>query len=640
LQNNELLGKNLVNRTTIACGRLIFLWLSQVARIVADNALRVFVLLRVAEMGQAQRDNAWHLLAALVMLPAVVLAPFNGALANSLPKRTVLVGSAAYCFLIVAVFGNQGGPWVTCWGLLAVGAAVYSPTRYALLPAAAADTHIPLTRVNGWIEMGAVTAVIGGFALGIHLENQVWLGLPAAVPAALGFNLLAAVTALPVFFRADVRRPEMAVQAIRGFFRDAARIWRDREARATLLALAYLRAVVAGATGAFIAVTLNDESADMETRIHARFSLITWILFGAAVGSLVAGAQRHPRRALGLVPLGAAGLALGLIFAAAANAGILVCFLLGAMGGLVNVPLAAAYQIFLPADARGNGMAVRNFFDYVGISAVSVLLFGLAGEQMLSADGQMWLMAALAAAGAMLAWSFLCRETVELATEIALWPLYRIKGHGPGLDTLPLRGPLLVVANHAAWFDPLWMAKVLPRSLRPMMTSVFYDLPILRWLMKYVARAIRVQYSTFRREAPELQEAIRALDDGECVLIFPEGSMRKNEERPLRHFGQGVWHILNQRPQTPVAVCWIEGNWGSFFSYWKGFPTKNKRMDFWRHIDIAVGEAHCPDPRTLADLKSTRAYLEQRCREMRGVLGLEVPRPDNEPEPEEETASL
>jgi len=61
-------------------------------------------------------------------------------------------------------------------------------------------------------------------------------------------------------------------------------------------------------------------------------------------------------------------------------------------------------------------------------------------------------------------------------------------------------------------------------------------------------------------------------------------------------------------------------------------------MDFWRHIDIAVGEAHRLDAATLTDLKATRAYLEQHCREMRGVLGLEVPRPDNEPEVESETA--
>ena len=150
-----------------------------------------------------------------------------------------------------------------------------------------------------------------------------------------------------------------------------------------------------------------------------------------------------------------------------------------------------------------------------------------------------------------------------------------------------------------------------------------------------LARAIRVQYSTFRREAPELQEAIGALDDGEVVVIFPEASLRKSEDRPLRRFGQGVWHILSERPQTPVVVCWIEGNWRSFFSYFRGPPTKNKRMDIWRHIDIAIGEPMLLDPAMLADHKTTRAFLEQCCREMRGVLGLEVPKADKEPEPAE-----
>jgi 1-acyl-sn-glycerol-3-phosphate acyltransferase len=621
-----------VKPTRIARFRFACLWLSQVARFAADNALRVFVLLRLAESGQTGRESAWHLCAALLMLPAVFLAPLNGALGNALPKRWVLTGSAAYCCIIVAVFGLHGGPWLAGWALLAVGAAVYSPTRYALLPAAAVDTHIPLTRVNGWIEMGTVSAVVVGFALGVHLENSMWLGLPAAVVAAVGLNLLAVVTALPVRFAADVYRPENARQAIVGFFRDGGRIWRDREARACLLSLASLRAVVAGATGAFIAQMLNDDSATMETRLEVCFAVIGWILAGAAAGSLLAGAQRHPVRALGLVPLGATGLAIGLVLAATAHPAPAVCLLLGLMGGLINVPLAAVYQIYLPADARGNGMAIRNLCDYVMMTAISVLLFGLASKQVLSATGQMWLVAILAAVAALVAWRVLYREVVEQIMEILLAPLYRVKGHGRGLDVLPLRGPLLVVANHSAWCDPIWIAKVLPRSLHPMMTSDFYDLPFMRWLMKNVARAIRVQSSTFRREAPELQEAIAALDAGESVLIFPEGSLRKNQQRPLRHFGQGVWHILSQRPQTPVAVCWIEGGWGCFFSYWKGHPTKNKRMDFWRHIDVAVGEAHCLDAATLADLKSTRAYLERKCREMRGVLGLEVPKPDNEPE--------
>ncbi|HYV38067.1 MAG TPA: MFS transporter [Gemmataceae bacterium] len=619
-----------VSSTAAARARLASLWLSQVARIVADNTLRIFVLLRIAAAGKTESDYAWHVVVALLMLPAVLLAPFNGALGNSLPKRWVLTGSAAYCCAIVVLFGLMDGPWVAGWALLAVGAAVYSPTRYALLPAAAADCKMPLTRVNGFIEMGIVTAVIAGLALGVDLENTLWLGLPAAATAAVGLNLLATVTALPVAFRADVRRSESAGDAIKGFFRDSRRIWWDRQARATLLALASLRAIVLGATGGFVAVMLNNTTVDLPTLINTSFAIMAWIMLGAAVGSLVAGMQRHPVRALGLVPLGGTVFAAGLMIAALGETGPAVCVTLGVMGGLINVPLAAAYQIYLPADARGNGMAIRNLFDCTLITITSAALFGLAKGFGLGGTGQLWLVSAVAAVGVLFAWIILHREAIEQMLEIVLLPFYRIKGRGPGMHTLPLRGPLLVVANHAAWFDPLWMAKVLPRSLRPMMTSIFYDLPGLRWLMRHVARAIRVQYSTFRREAPELQEAIQALDQGECVLIFPEGSLRKAEDRPLRHFGQGVWHILSERPHTPVVVCWIEGNWGSFFSYKNGKPTKNKRMDFWRRITIAVGEPRHLDAETLADLKITRACLEQWCREMRGVLGLEVPKPDGE----------
>src|SRR5439155_22972071 len=115
-------------------------------------------VLDMARAGTAERESAWRLATALLMLPAVFLSPFNGALSNSLAKRGVLIGSAVFCAAVVAVFGSGAGTssvdygvWLACWALVAIGAAVYSPTRYALLPAAAEDTHLPLTRVNGWI---------------------------------------------------------------------------------------------------------------------------------------------------------------------------------------------------------------------------------------------------------------------------------------------------------------------------------------------------------------------------------------------------------------------------------------------------------------------------------------------------------
>jgi 1-acyl-sn-glycerol-3-phosphate acyltransferase len=606
------------------------LWLSQVARVAADYCLRAFVVLELARTQASAGESAWHLTTALLMLPAVLFSPFNGALSNSLPKPLVLTGTALFCASAVAAFATLGAGWAVCWFLVAIGGAVYSPTRYALLPAASEDTGVPLTRVNGLIEMGAVTAAVAGLSLGARVDPWHWWGLPAAVVLVVGLNLFAAVTALPVWFRADVRRPDAAGEAVVGFFRDARRILDDREARSSLLALASLRGLVVGTLGAVLALTLNGRGFPIEQLLGVG----AWVMIGVAAGSLLAGLQRHPRRALGLVPVGCTGLVLGLVVAAAGSVpspGL--CVALGVMGGLVNVPLAATYQASLPADARGNGMAVRNLADYVAMALAAGGLFALSASGWVSPAGQLWLLAALAALIALVSWRVLFRPFMEQLMELLLWPVYRIHGYGPGLEHIPRLGPLLVLANHSAWFDPLWLAKVVPRRVTPMMTSLFYDLPGLRWLMRYVVEAIRVQHSRFRREAPELQEAIAALDRGQCVIIFPEGSMRRKADKPLRQFGQGVWRILKERPQTPVVVCWIEGGWGSYFSYYNGPPTKNKRIDFWRRIDVAVGPVQTVDPVLLQDQRATRGFLMAVCLETRRYLGLtEIAAESIEPE--------
>jgi 1-acyl-sn-glycerol-3-phosphate acyltransferase len=349
-----------------------------------------------------------------------------------------------------------------------------------------------------------------------------------------------------------------------------------------------------------------------------------WIMLGAAAGSLLAGVQGHPRRSLGLVPLALTGLLATLLWTAAAGTpGWGLCVLVGVLGGLIKVPLSSAYQESVPADARGNGMAVLNTAGNLLMATMAALVAVLARTQVVSSAGQLWLVAGLTALGAGIGWRTLYRDSLELVLEIVLWPVYRVRAVGPGVDSLPRRGPLIVVANHSSWFDPLWLAKVLPRQVTPMMTSIFYDLPVMRWLMVHVVHAIRVQHSTYRREAPELQEAIAALDRGACVLVFPEGMLRRRADLVLRQFGQGVWHILRDRPHTPVVVCWIEGGWGSYMSYCGGPPLVNKRPDWWRRIRIAVTAPQVLDPVVLADDRTTRSHLMEVCLDARRFLGLE-----------------
>ena len=98
---------------------------------------------------------------------------------------------------------------------------------------------------------------------------------------------------------------------------------------------------------------------------------------------------------------------------------------------------------------------------------------------------------------------------------------------------------------------------------------------------------------------------------------------------------------MKERPDTPVVVCWIEGGWGSYFSYFKGPPTKNKRFDIARPLGIAVGEPHPLDAEVLADHRKTRQYLMEQCGQMREHLGLEpIAVQQAEGEPSEETGGF
>ena len=603
--------------------RLASLWVSQVARVLADWCLRVIAFLTWSNA--AGSGEAWHVATAVFIAPFILLAPLNGCVNNGLSRRWVLVGSAAFTLLVVAVFAAGQWPWMICLGVVALGSAIYSPARYAMLPAVAVDTRIPLPRVNGWIEMGGASAIIGGVALG-------WMVAPDAggslaghvVIVLLGLNLLSLVTALPVAFPSDVRRSEPPVRAIAGFFRDSGRIRREPAAAGSLLGLACFQAVVTAGSGAMVAHTLaGDQQAGL---LHA----LGLIGLGAGLGCLTASWQGHPRRSLGLVPLGATGLLLALAWATLATTPeaalpLVPCFLLGFMGGLVNVPLRAAYQAAVPADARGNGMAVMNTVIYVLTTALALLMVGLVrGAVLATPVAQLAFLAVLAGVGAAVAWWWLLPPAAEQLFEILLAPMYRVRIHGPGRDLLPRRGPLLILANHSAYLDPCWLAKMIPRQVTPMMTSVFYDLPLMRWAMTHIIGAIRVPSSSFRREAPELREAIAVLRGGGCVLIFPEAQLRRREDQPIRLFGQGVWRILQELPDTPVLVCWIEGGWGSFTSYFNGLPLKGKRLDVARRIDIALDEPHPLDPAILADQQTTRQYLMRTCLECRRHLGLPV----------------
>lgn len=205
-----------------------------------------------------------------------------------------------------------------------------------------------------------------------------------------------------------------------------------------------------------------------------------------------------------------------------------------------------------------------------------------------------------------IAWYFI-RSTLELLSMPILKTMYRIKSKQS--HHYPHTGPMIIISNHAGLFDPAIVEHEFPRPVTGFMTANFFDRWYLKPFSKYIVKAIRVEEAAFRREAPELTEVVNALDRGECVLIFPEGWLRRKEDEPLRRFGQGIWRILKDRPDTPILFCWIEGTWGSYFSYRHGPIGKNKRFDWRRKVDVTFGEPISLPDEILQDQMKTRFYL-------------------------------
>jgi 1-acyl-sn-glycerol-3-phosphate acyltransferase len=600
--------------------RLISLWLSQAARILADGCVCLLAIFAYAGASAEANLSTWPVVLGVFVAPFLVLAPLNGCISNALPRRWVLAGSAAFSLVAVVLCAVLGVPWTWYVGIVALGAALSSAARHAMLPAAGRDAGMALPRLSGWMELGAALAWVSSVYISVLLTASGAPAIGSTLAVLVGLNFISFAGAIPASFPSDTHRPEPSWEAMKGFFRDAGRIVLDRSSVLSLLALSSFQALVTAGAGTLIAHSLDRGNGGLDSLISA----LVLAGVGGALGSATAAFVAHPRRCLGLVPLSAAGLVgtLGWAMMAPSESPVpaTMYLRLGFAGGLFRVPLRATYLASLPADARGNGASLMNMVVY----GATVILAG-ATVALTTAPARLGMLTVLAAVATVATWRVLWMPAMELVLEGLIRPFYRIRAHGPGKNGIPATGPLLIVANHSTYVDPFFLGKVAPRRLTPMMLSTFYDKPFLRWLMRHVVGAIRVEKSPFRREAPELREAIAALDRGEAVLLFPEGILRRKEEQLLRPFGRGVWHILNERPTTPVVVCWVEGGWGSYASYKGGPPFVKKRLDFNRQIDVAIAEPEVLPAEVLADHRRARVYLWRACLACRRYRGLEVP---------------
>jgi 1-acyl-sn-glycerol-3-phosphate acyltransferase len=170
----------------------------------------------------------------------------------------------------------------------------------------------------------------------------------------------------------------------------------------------------------------------------------------------------------------------------------------------------------------------------------------------------------------------------------------------------PAIGGLVVISNHATYFDPAWISIKLSRfRLRYMAWDEAFN-----W--QFIGPAIRYlgAFPVKLRSGPAkstIVEALRSLRAGAALVIFPEGAREFSDGR-LHEFKTGAIHIaLNAGvPILPVSIRGGSRVW----------PQRQKYPKFFKRVEVVYHplfylEAKPPD----VDLDTHLQTLNSRLKE-------------------------
>lgn len=119
---------------------------------------------------------------------------------------------------------------------------------------------------------------------------------------------------------------------------------------------------------------------------------------------------------------------------------------------------------------------------------------------------------------------------------------------------LPETGPALVAANHVSGLDPLILIAASPRPLRFLIAREQYERIGLTWLFRAVGC---IPVDRDRNPEQALRAALRVLQAGEVVAIFPHGGIRLDHEPPKK-LKRGVFWLA-EKADCPLIPCRIDG---------------------------------------------------------------------------------
>ncbi len=556
-------------------------------------------------------------------VPYLLLATLAGFLADRFSKRRIIIGCkiAEIGIMLAGLIAIAAGNLPLLFAVVALmGAqsALFSPARFGCIPEILKARHLSIG--NGLMGLITVAASAVGVIAGYELFSRIGpsltylpitgdsgrmslSGAPGWEALALPAACLVGIAVLGTLMSLAITRLPAANPSRRVSFNPVTDAWQSFRLLAGNTPL--LRCALGIAFFWLLAslAQMNiDPYGDLVLGLEKEEigPLLAILVGGVGLGSVLAGIWSRGHVELGIVPLGAAGIAVSslLLFAAGNSVdpavpataqhsyywSCLWLFLLGISAGLFNIPLEAFLQDRSETRNRGTILAASNFVSFSFILGASGLFYVMHTWLELSAS-EIFLVAGLGTIPVVI---YIIRLLPLASFRFMVWLasllVYRLRIYGQ--QNIPRTGGALLVANHVSFLDGVLMLLASSRSVRMIAYADFVEHPLVRWLTRmYGVIPIRPEDGP-KSILRSLKTARQAIENGELVCIFAEGQITRTGQ--LQPFQRGLIRII-QGIEAPVIPVYLDGLWGSIFSF-RGGRFFWKRPRRWPYpINILFG---------------------------------------------------
>ncbi len=350
---------------------------------LADNALLVVAIALLIDLHAPAYLTP--MLKFVFVLFYVILAPFVGAFADSMPKGRVMFISNTIKILgcgLLFIAAHQYFA-MAAYAVVGLGAAAYSPAKYGILTELLPPEKLVIA--NGWIEGLTVASIVLGTVMGGILIT------PAVASVLMEFNfpiidtgidsalessilLIAIIYAIAALFNlyipntgVDHRIPKKnPFYLIHEFTHCIKLLWTDKLGQISLAVTTLFWG--AGATLQFIVLKWAEVALDYPLNQAAQLQGV--VAVGIAIGAIMAARWISLRHSVKVIPL---GIAMGIVVMAMILVkdlwiAIVLLMLIGGLAGFFVVPMNALLQhrghILMGA---GHSIAVQNFNENLSI---------------------------------------------------------------------------------------------------------------------------------------------------------------------------------------------------------------------------------------------------------------------------------